>query len=166
MERETTVARTSLSRGLRADPSKWKGSMLCWQVPKQPWVTASFQEFSDEGWIEGGVEIVLEVLCSLKVSESTPQFPYQGRRDKRVQKLPSAWPSSNLLLMSQECSLHARFHLGLSIHCYEFFFITAIGRKSKGIWKKALQRDHSRKVKHSVGAVFFFFLNFFQSIVI
>lgn len=86
----------------------------------------------------GGVEIVLEVLCSLKVSESTLQFPYQGRRDKRVQKLPSAWPSSNLLLMSQECSFLARFHLGLSIHCSEFLFITAIGRKSKGIWKKTL----------------------------
>lgn len=59
--------------------------------------------------------------------------PLPGAEGQKVQKLPSAWPSSNLLLMSQECSFHARFHLGLSIHCYEFLFITAIGRKSKGI---------------------------------
>lgn len=86
-----------------------------------------------------------EVLCSLKVSEPTLQSPYQGLRYKRVQKLPSAWPSSNLLLMSQECSLHARFHLGLSIHCSEFLFITAIWRKIKRRYERKRCKETTAK---------------------
>lgn len=96
-------------------------------------------------------EIALEVLCSLKVSESTRSSLDQGLRYKRVQKLPSAWPSRNLLLMSQESSLHTRFHLGLCIHCHEFLFITAIGSKIKGRYERKRCRDLSWKVEHSVG---------------
>ena len=151
MERETTVAGTSLSRGLQADPSKWKGSMLWWQVPKQPWVTASFQEFSDEVWSEGG-EVVLGTLCSLKVSQSTPRFTDQGWRHQSKQKRASAYPSPNLLLMSHQCSLHARFHL--RVLTKRFLFITDVVRNKKEIRKKALWRDYSQKVQCSAWTLF------------
>ena len=147
MEREAAVAGTSLSRGLQADPSKWKGSMLWWQVPKQPWVTASFQEFSDGVWSEGG-EVLLGTLCSLKVSESTPRFTDQGPRYKSERRRVSARPSPNLLLMSREYSLHTRFHLRLESSYPEILFLLQMwGRNKKEIRKKARWGDYSQKTQ-------------------
>lgn len=131
MERETTVARTSLSRGLQADPSKWKGSMLWWQVPKQPWVTASFQEFSDEVWIEAG-EVVLGTLCSLKVAESTLRFWGPGAEEQKgSRKRASVCPSPNLLFVVHEYSLRTRLHWRFRVLTHGLLFITVVGRKLK-----------------------------------
>lgn len=115
-------------KGLQADPSKWKGSVW-WQVPKQPWVTASFQEFSDEVWIERGRGSAGDTLFPKSV-RSTPQFTDQGTRYKKKGKTRgSACPSSNLLLMPHEYSLRTRFCLSLRVLTHGFLFITDVGRK-------------------------------------
>lgn len=138
------MAGTSLSRGLQADPSKWKGLLLWWQVPKQlQW--QSFISGVLRWGLKRGGEVELGTLCSLKVSESTPRFTDQGRRYKSKQKRVSACPSPNLLLTPRAYSLHTRFHLRLESSYPEIPFITDVGRNKKEIRKKVCEEITAKR---------------------
>lgn len=138
VEKEATVAGTSLSRGLQADPSKWKGSMLWWQVPQAALSDSFISGVLRWGLKRGGRGRAGDTLF-LKVSESTPRFTDQGRRYKSKQKRVSARPSPNLLLTSRAYSLHTRFHLRLE-SSYSRLFITDGRNKKRGRKESSVRR--------------------------